>query len=140
MAEMTLCEQCGKEPATVFVLAKQGDSERRQALCLRCAEKRKIPSVKEYIRQNKTAGFQMCEKCGELPALVTVSAAKDGAEPEKQSLCGFCARAQGIPQVEEMLAQMQMSDDELRKLHEDCMQQTQEPVGFLQRLIRIFKG
>ena len=126
----------------VFVLTKQGDTECEQALCLRCAEARKIPSVLKYIKREKktNAAVQMCEQCGELPALVFVSAAKDGREQDKQALCGFCAREQKIPQVEEMLAQMDISDAEFRKLHEDIMQQTQEPKGILPKLKRMFKG
>ena len=140
MPDMTLCEQCGKEQAAVFVSRKNGDAETKQALCLQCAEKRKIPSVKEFIRQNKSAEFRMCEQCGELPAMIFVSTAKDGKAQEKQALCGFCAREQHIPQVEETLAQMDIPEEELRRLHEELMQQPQKPKGILQKLRAYFKG
>lgn len=142
MAELTVCGVCGKEAASVFVLVKRGDSAREETLCLRCAEKRKVPSVKEYVRRQKKArsAVQMCEKCGELPALVAVSTAQDGTEQEKRAFCGFCARELKIPQVEEMLAQMEISDEEFRQLHEKLLRETQAPQGILQRLKTMLKG
>ena len=139
MAEQTICEQCGKETASVFVSRKNGDTETKQALCLQCAEKRKIPSVKEYIRRNKAAGCRMCERCGELPATVFAAVTADGRKQKQEAFCAFCARERGLPQFAETMANMEMSDEAIRQIHADILNRAQKPEGFRQKLRRIFK-
>lgn len=143
MAELKLCECCGKETAAVFVMKKAGDSERRQALCLHCAEKRKIPSVGEYVKRLKKTdtAVRMCGQCGEQPATVFVSASKNGGAPEIQALCAFCAREKNNQPVTELLTDMDISDSELRDIHADILNRTpeQKPEGFWQRLRRRIK-
>lgn len=137
-SELTVCELCGKAHAAVFVTRKSGGSERRQALCLQCAEKQKIPSVREYMQQqNINAASRMCEQCGEQPATVFVTALKDGENRKKHSLCVFCARAQGIQPA----ADLDLSDAELREIHAEILNgmQEQPPKGFWQKLRRRFK-
>ena len=134
-----MCEQCGKEPAAVFLDTKDGDAKKQQSLCLNCAKESGIPEVKEYLRQ-KTAhqiGAQKCARCGELPAVVFVSKYSSG-EAKREGLCLFCAREQKIPQVEDFLVRMNISDDQLRKLHEDL--QAQKPDGLIQKISRLFKS
>lgn len=128
MSNPALCELCGKEPAAVYILKKNGDAEREQALCLRCARKQNIPSVRAYWKRQKRrdAAIQMCEQCGELPATVFAVLSKNGKEQEKQALCGFCAREKGIQPVTEKLARMEISDEELRQIHTELLHQAQE--------------
>ena len=132
MAEPKLCEQCGKEPATVYVTSKAGDAERRQALCLWCADGRKIPSVREFIREQKrsAAGYRLCERCGKEPAMIFISVLKDGGK--QKAICAFCAREQGIQPV---------ADLELREIHADILNRMQEqkPEGFWRKLRRRIK-
>ena len=139
MPERKQCEQCGREPAAVFVTAKTGDAKRQQALCLRCAQKQKIPSVREFRKEQEriTAEHRMCEQCGEQPATVFVTALTDGEKQEKQSLCVFCARARGIQPA----ADLDLSDAELREIHAEILNRMQEQKsgGFRQRLRRIFR-
>ncbi len=143
MAEAKVCEQCGLEHAAVFVLKKQGDSERKQALCLKCAEKQKIPSVREYLKAwKKTDGaIRMCEQCGELPATVFASVSVNSGNPEKQALCAFCARKKGIQQVTDTIDKLALSDEELRRIHMELLNNAQEsePENLRQKLRRIFK-
>ena len=143
MAELTVCEQCGREPAAVFVRRKNGDSEQKLALCLKCAEKQNVTSVKDYVKHQKRIMEErrLCEQCGRLPAMIFASARTDGGKPDKEALCAFCARERKLPGVAEMLEQMGMTDEELRQFHEDYIDGTlmPEPQGFLQKLRRIFK-
>ncbi|MBR3268323.1 MAG: hypothetical protein IKI58_06325 [Oscillospiraceae bacterium] len=143
MAKAALCEQCGIENAAVFVLKKQGGAERKQALCLKCAEKLKIPAVREYMKQcGKTdAAIRMCEQCGELPATVFASVTENGGNPEKQALCAFCARKTGIRQVTDTIDDLALSDEELRRIHTELLNSAQasEPENIRQRLRRIFR-
>jgi protein-arginine kinase activator protein McsA len=143
MAELTVCEQCGKEKAAVFVMKKTGGSERKQALCLRCAEKQNVTSVKDYVKHQKQIlkTCPLCEACGELPAMIFVSARTDCEKPDKKAFCAFCARERKLPGVAEMLEQMGMSDEELRQFHEDFRNGARmpEPESFRQKLRRIFK-
>ena len=108
-----------------------------------CADGRKIPSVREFIRKQKrsAAGYRLCEQCGEQPATVFISAAKNGGTPEKQALCAFCAREKNIQPVTELLTDMDISDSELRDIHADILNRTpeQKPEGFWQRLRRRIK-
>ncbi|MBQ5340190.1 MAG: spore coat protein [Oscillospiraceae bacterium] len=144
MAELKVCECCGKETAAVFITKKTGDSERRQALCLQCAGKQKIPTVREYVKRQKKpdAAVRICEQCREQPATVFVSVSKDGEAPEQQAFCAFCARERNLPQVAETMASMEMSDEELRQIHADILNQAQmqKPKGILQKLRQIFKS
>lgn len=137
MSGAKLCEQCGKEPATVYVTTKLGDAKRQQALCLWCAEGRKIPSVREFIREQKksTAGYRLCEQCGEQPAMIFISVLKDGGK--QKAICAFCAREQGIQPV----ADLDLSDAELREIHAELLSRMQEqkPEGFWQKLRRRIK-
>ena len=139
MPELKLCEQCGREPAAVFVTAKTGDAKRQQALCLRCAQDKKIPSVAEYLKEQKriTAEQRMCEQCGEQPATVFVTALKGGEKQRQQPLCAFCAKAQGIQPVTDM----DLSDAELREIHAELLNrmQVQKSSGLRQKLRRIFR-
>ena len=139
MSKPKLCEQCGREPAAVYATAKNGDAKRQQALCLRCAQKQKIPAVTEYLKEQKrsAAEHRMCEQCGEQPATVFVTALKDGEKPGKQSLCAFCAGAQGIQPVTDL----NLSDAELREIHAEILNRMQEQKsgGFRQKLRRIFR-
>ena len=143
MADLTVCEVCGRETAAVFVLRKNGDSEQRQALCLRCAEKQNVSSVKEFVKSRKQLLAERipCEQCGGRPAMIFASAAADGGKPDREALCVFCARERKLPGVAELLEQMGMTDEELRQLHEDFSSGAPypEPAGFLQKLRRIFK-
>ena len=143
MAELTICELCSKEPAAVFVLKKTGDSERKQALCLQCAEKQKIPAVQDYLKQKKKseAAVTKCERCGELPAMVFASVSADGEEQEKQALCLFCAKEKGIRAVTEILSNLEVSDEQLRQLHAELLNQPQEQQSenFLQKLRKRFQ-
>lgn len=141
-SELTVCELCGKAHAAVFVTRKSGGSERRQALCLQCAKKQKIPSVREYMQQqNINAASRMCEQCGKLPATVFAAVSAEGKAPEQQALCAFCARAKNLRPVTETLEHMGISDEELRKIHMELLnrQQEQPPEGFWQKLRRRFK-
>ena len=139
MAELVQCEICGKEPATVFLSEKESGAGNRRSLCLNCAKQQDIPQVQEYLRQKKApaAGQQMCVQCGELPALVYVSRSSDG-ETRREGFCVFCARAQKIPQIEEALAGLELSDDELRRLHEDL--RAQKPDGLFRKISQFFKS
>ena len=75
MAELKLCEQCGKEPAAVFLGAKDGDAKKQRSLCLNCAKESGIPEAEEFLSQKtvQRIGSQKCVQCGELPAVVFVS-------------------------------------------------------------------
>ncbi|MBQ6042346.1 MAG: hypothetical protein IJL32_16420 [Oscillospiraceae bacterium] len=139
MSDFTLCEQCGKEPAAVFLGTKDGDAKKRRSLCLNCAKESGIPEVQEYLRRKNAQqiGSQKCVQCGKLPAVVFVSK-YSGGEAEREGLCLFCAREQKIPQVTEYLARMNVSDDELRKLHEDL--QAQKPDGLIRKIGQLFKS
>ncbi len=132
-----LCEQCSKEPAAVYVTVKSGDTVRQQALCLWCAEGRKIPSVREFIRAQKksAAELRMCEQCGEQPATVFISVLKDGGK--QKAICAFCARAQGIQPV----ADLDLSDAELREIHAELLSrmQAQKSESFFEKLRRRIK-
>ncbi len=143
MAELKVCECCGKETAAVFITKKTGDSEQRQALCLQCAGKQKIPTVREYVKRQKKpdAAVRICEQCRERPATVFVSVSKDGEAPEQQAFCAFCAREQGIQPLKETLENLDISDEELREIHTDILNRTQaqQPEGILQRLRRRFR-
>lgn len=142
MAELKLCECCGKETAAVFVTKKTGDSEWRQALCLQCAEDQKIPSVREYVKRQKKpdAALRMCEQCREQPATVFVSVSKNGGAPDKQALCIFCAREKDLQPLTETLANLDVSEEELRESQTALLKQMQEQKseGILQRLRRRF--
>ena len=143
MAELTVCELCGKEPAAVFVMKKTGETEQRQALCLKCAEKQNVTSVKDYVKHQKRILSErpLCGQCGRLSAMIFAAARTDGGKPDKEALCVFCARERKLPGVAEMLEQMGMTDEELRQFHEDYANGTlmPEPQGFVQKLRRIFK-
>lgn len=139
MAELKLCDQCSKEPAAVFLGTKDGDAEKQRALCLNCAKKSDIPEVKEYLKRKTVnrIGAQKCAQCGELPAVIFVSKFSSG-EAKREGLCLFCAREQKIPQVEELLTRMNLTDDQLRKLHENL--QTQKPDGLIQKISSFLKS
>ena len=143
MAELTICEACGKEPAAVFVLKKSGDSEQRQSLCLRCAGKQNVTSVKDFVKHQKKilTAPPLCGQCGELPAMIFASGRTDFGKPDNEALCVFCARERKLPGVAEMLEQTGMTDAELRQLHENLRSAAPdpEPEGILQKLRRIFK-
>ncbi|MBR5362351.1 MAG: spore coat protein [Oscillospiraceae bacterium] len=144
MTEMMLCEQCGKETASVFISVQQGESKREQALCLRCAKKSRITSVREYIKAQKhtDTALRMCEQCGELPATVFAAVTANGKKQKQEAFCAFCARERNLPQVAETMASMEMSDEELRQIHADILNQAQmqKPKGILQKLRQIFKS
>ena len=63
----------------------------------------------------------LCSKCKKYVAVVYISKMENG-KPVNEGLCLRCAKALGLPQVDEMMKRMGISDDELEKINEEMMQ------------------
>ena len=63
----------------------------------------------------------LCSKCKKYVAVVYVSRMEDG-KPVNEGLCLRCAKALGLPQVDDMMKRMGISDDELEKISEEMVQ------------------
>ena len=63
----------------------------------------------------------LCSKCKKYVAVVYVSRMEDG-KPVNEGLCLRCAKAVGLPQVDDMMKRMGISDDELEKISEEMVQ------------------
>ena len=63
----------------------------------------------------------LCSKCKKYVAVVYISKMEDG-KPVNEGLCLRCAKNLGLPQVDEMMKRMGISDDELEKITEEMMQ------------------
>ena len=63
----------------------------------------------------------LCSKCKKYVAVVYISKMEDG-KPVNEGLCLRCAKALGMPQVDDMMKRMGISDDELEKITEEMMQ------------------
>ncbi len=63
----------------------------------------------------------LCSRCKKYVAVVYISKMEDG-KPVNEGLCLRCAKNLGLPQVDEMMKRMGISDDELEKITEEMMQ------------------
>ena len=63
----------------------------------------------------------LCSRCKKYVAVVYISKMEDG-KPVNEGLCLRCAKALGLPQVDDMMKRMGISDDELEKINEEMMQ------------------
>ena len=63
----------------------------------------------------------LCSRCKKYVAVVYISKIEDG-KPVNEGLCLRCAKNLGLPQVDEMMKRMGISDDELEKITEEMMQ------------------
>ena len=63
----------------------------------------------------------LCSKCKKYVAVVYISKMEDG-KTVNEGLCLRCAKNLGLPQVDEMMKRMGISDDELEKITEEMMQ------------------
>lgn len=64
----------------------------------------------------------LCSKCKKYVAVVYISKMGENGKPVNEGLCLRCAKALGLPQVDEMMKRMGISDDELEKINEEMMQ------------------
>ena len=64
----------------------------------------------------------LCSKCKKYVAVVYISKMGENGKPVNEGLCLRCAKALGLPQVDEMMKRMGISDDELDKINEEMMQ------------------
>ena len=62
----------------------------------------------------------MCSVCKKRPAVVFITSVQNG-QKKNEGLCLSCARARKIPQVEEYMEKLGISDDELDQLSEQMM-------------------
>ena len=63
----------------------------------------------------------ICSRCKKYVAVVYISK-MEGDRPVNEGLCLRCAKALGLPQVDDMMKRMGISDDELEKITEEMMQ------------------
>ena len=61
----------------------------------------------------------LCSKCKKNVAVVFISRMNEKGEPVNEGLCLKCAAQLGLPQVEDMMKRMGISDDELEKINEE---------------------
>ena len=64
----------------------------------------------------------LCSKCKKYVAVVYISKMGENGKPVNEGLCLRCAKALGLPQVDEMMKRMGISDDELEKINEEMLQ------------------
>ena len=64
----------------------------------------------------------LCSKCKKYVAVVYISKMGENGKPVNEGLCLRCAKALGLPQEDEMMKRMGISDDELEKINEEMMQ------------------
>ena len=63
----------------------------------------------------------LCSRCKKYVAVVYISKMENG-KPVNEGLCLRCAKALGLPQVDEMMKRMGITDDDLEKITEEMMQ------------------
>ena len=63
----------------------------------------------------------LCSRCKKYVAVVYISR-MDGDKPVNEGLCLRCAKELGMPQVDEMMKRMGITDDELERITEEMMQ------------------
>ena len=63
----------------------------------------------------------LCSRCKKYVAVVYISKMENG-KPVNEGLCLSCAKALGIPQVDEMMKRMGITDEELETITEEMMQ------------------
>lgn len=71
----------------------------------------------------------MCSRCHKRPAVVFITAMQ-GEEKKNEGLCLHCARELGIPQVNEYMQQMGITDEELDELSDQMMDLTNDGEDF----------
>ena len=64
----------------------------------------------------------LCSRGKKYVAVVYISKMGENGKPVNEGLCLRCAKALGLPQVDEMMKRMGISDDELEKINEEMMQ------------------
>lgn len=62
----------------------------------------------------------MCERCGKRPAVLFITT-MNGTEKKSEGLCLVCARESKIPQIDDYMNKMGISDEEIEALSEQMM-------------------
>ncbi len=77
--------------------------------------------------------LKMCSKCGKRPAIVFVSEMNGTSNSEPRGLCLVCAKEAGIKPIDDMLNNMNISDEDLEGMSEqlmDVMNMSEDMDGF----------
>ena len=64
--------------------------------------------------------LKMCSKCGKRPAIVFISE-MNGSNTEPRGLCLVCAKEAGIKPIDDMLSNMNLSEEDLEGMSEQLM-------------------
>lgn len=65
--------------------------------------------------------MMLCSRCKKRPAVVLITAMQ-GGQKKNEGLCLICAKEMNIPQVDEYMKQMGISDDELEQISNQMME------------------
>lgn len=77
--------------------------------------------------------MMMCSRCKKRPAVVFISSMQ-GTERRNEGLCLRCAKEMGLPQVDEYLKQMGISEEDLRTPTIPCLTRTAIPIRNCSRI------
>ncbi len=75
----------------------------------------------------------MCSKCGKRPAIVFISEMNGNSNAEPRGLCLVCAKEAGIKPINDMLSNMNLSDEDIEGMSEqlmDVMSMSEDMDGF----------
>ncbi len=65
--------------------------------------------------------LKMCSKCGKRPAIVFVSEANGTQSSEPRGLCLKCAKELGIQPINDMIKNMNLTDEDIDGMNEQLM-------------------
>ena len=70
--------------------------------------------------------MMMCSRCKKRPAVVFISSMQ-GSDRRTEGLCLHCAKEMGLPQVNDYLKQMGISEEEFEKAYDEFFDENGNP-------------